>query len=90
MQCVERSLSTTHNKFLQWLHGKQQEHHVQYFNELRGLGLVKYSFCRSFASQNIEVHHDKVDIFSGINIMQNTMVRVGEWPAGKKMKLGVR
>jgi len=60
MQCVERSLSTIHNKFLQWLHGKQQEQDVQYLNELRGLGLVKYSFCRSFASQNIEVHHDKV------------------------------
>jgi len=26
----------------------------------RHRGLVKYSFCRSFASQNIEVHHDKV------------------------------
>ena len=28
--------------------------------------------------------------FTGLYIMQNTMVRGGRWPAGNKIKLGVR
>ena len=30
------------------------------------------------------------EVYTGIYIMQNTMVRGGGWPAGEKMKLGVR